>query len=64
MDQAQMAANMNVNTSAISEAALEAADVHSTLKDWEPGGGSVLMQSAIRRACLKRQQLRSPGAIA
>ncbi len=45
MDQAQMAANMNVNTSAISEAALEAADAHSTLKDWEPGGGSVLMQS-------------------
>ena len=45
MNQAQMAANMNVNTSAISEAALEAADVHSTLKDWEPGGGSVLMQS-------------------
>ena len=45
MDQAQMAANMNVNTSAISESALEAADVHSTLKDWEPGGGSVLMQS-------------------
>ena len=45
MNQAQMAENMNVNTSAISEAALEAADVHSTLKDWELGGGSVLMQS-------------------
>ena len=45
MDHVQMAANTNAKISAISEAVLEAADVQSTLKDWEPGGGFAVMQS-------------------
>lgn len=51
-----MAANANAKINAMRDAGLGAADLtvvlegevgseHSILKDWEPGGGSVLMQS-------------------